>query len=111
MQMEPLPVVHPVCGAPAFVQKRIVKDLDSMYLSEIILLCHVRVFDRAMIELFRGCTRGCRFCQAGHTYRPLRRNAQRNPATWQAKLFSKIPAMKKFPFLSIYHKLQQGAEK
>ena len=33
------------------------------------------VFDRAMVELFRGCPRGCRFCQAGHTYRPLRKKS------------------------------------
>ena len=34
------------------------------------------VFDRAMVELFRGCPRGCRFCQAGHTYRPLRKKSK-----------------------------------
>ena len=65
--------VTPTHGAPAMVQKRIVKDLDTMYYPESFVVPTTDiVFDRAMIELFRGCPRGCRFCQAGHTYRPLR---------------------------------------
>ena len=65
--------VTPTHGAPAMVQKRIVKDLDTMYYPESFVVPSTDiVFDRAMIELFRGCPRGCRFCQAGHTYRPLR---------------------------------------
>ncbi|MCB6365462.1 TIGR03960 family B12-binding radical SAM protein [Intestinibacillus massiliensis] len=65
--------VEPRDGAPAFVQKRIVKDLDTMYYPDYFVVPSTDiVFDRAMIELFRGCPRGCRFCQAGHTYRPLR---------------------------------------
>ncbi len=65
--------VKPAHGAPPFVQKRIVKDLDSMYYPESFVVPSTDiVFDRAMVELFRGCPRGCRFCQAGHTYRPLR---------------------------------------
>lgn len=65
--------VTPTHGAPALVQKRIVKDLDTMYYPESFVVPSTDiVFDRAMIELFRGCPRGCRFCQAGHTYRPLR---------------------------------------
>ena len=52
---------------------RSVKDLDTMYYPESFVVPSTDiVFDRAMIELFRGCPRGCRFCQAGHTYRPLR---------------------------------------
>ena len=65
--------VTPKDGAPAMVQKRIVQDLDAMYYPEYFVVPSTDiVFDRAMIELFRGCPRGCRFCQAGHTYRPLR---------------------------------------
>ncbi len=65
--------VTPTNGAPEKVQKRIVKDLDNMYYPESFVVPSTDiVFDRAMVELFRGCPRGCRFCQAGHTYRPLR---------------------------------------
>ena len=65
--------ITPTEGAPAVVQKRIVTDLDSMYYPENFVVPSTDiVFDRAMVELFRGCPRGCRFCQAGHTYRPLR---------------------------------------
>lgn len=64
-------------GAPALVQKRIVVDLDTMYYPDYFVVPSTDiVFDRAMVELFRGCPRGCRFCQAGHTYRPLRRKSK-----------------------------------
>ena len=64
-------------GAPEFVQKRIVKDLDTMYYPDSFVVPSTDiVFDRAMVELFRGCPRGCRFCQAGHTYRPLRKKSK-----------------------------------
>ena len=69
--------ITPKDGAPAFVQKRIVRDLDTMYYPDYFVVPSTDiVFDRAMIELFRGCPRGCRFCQAGHTYRPLRRKSK-----------------------------------
>lgn len=68
--------VTPKDGAPAFIQKRIVRDLDNMYYPESFVVPSTEiVFDRAMVELFRGCPRGCRFCQAGHTYRPLRKKS------------------------------------
>ena len=73
----PVQSVTPKHGAPQMVQKRIVKDLDSMYYPESFVVPSTEiVFDRAMVELFRGCPRGCRFCQAGHTYRPLRRKSK-----------------------------------
>ncbi len=68
--------ITPREGAPAFVQKRIVVDLDNMYFPDKLVVPSTDiVFDRAMVELFRGCPRGCRFCQAGHTYRPLRKKS------------------------------------
>ena len=65
--------ITPKDGAPPVVRKRVVKDLDKVYYPEKFVVPSTDiVFDRAMIELFRGCRRGCRFCQAGYTYRPIR---------------------------------------
>lgn len=59
--------------APQTVRKRIVNDLDSMYYPEYFVVPFTNiVHDRAMSEIFRGCIRGCRFCQAGFIYRPVR---------------------------------------
>ncbi|MCD8085137.1 MAG: TIGR03960 family B12-binding radical SAM protein [Clostridiales bacterium] len=63
----------PTHGAPARVTKRIIKDLDSAYYpTHTIVPSTEIVHDRVMLELFRGCIRGCRFCQAGYCYRPVR---------------------------------------
>lgn len=60
-------------GAPEKVTKRIVADLDSApFPTKPIVPSTEVVHDRVNLELFRGCVRGCRFCQAGHVYRPIR---------------------------------------
>ena len=58
---------------PKTVKKRIIKDLDSCYVPQkLIVPFSDIVHDRIMLEVFRGCIRGCRFCQAGYIYRPVR---------------------------------------
>ena len=66
--------VSPVCAeAPEKVRKRVVTDLNGTYYPEEIPVPYTEVvFDRIMLEIMRGCTRGCRFCQAGILYRPVR---------------------------------------
>ena len=65
--------VRPQEDIPATVQKRIVKDLDSVFYPESFVVPYLDVVhDRAVQEVFRGCVRGCRFCQAGFIYRPVR---------------------------------------
>ena len=60
-------------GAPPRVTKRIVKDLSKMYFPDNFVVPFTEVVhDRAMVEVLRGCLRGCRFCQAGYLYRPFR---------------------------------------
>ena len=66
--------VTPNCPeAPAVIRKRVVTDLNQTYYPEEIPVPYTEViFDRIMLEIMRGCTRGCRFCQAGILYRPVR---------------------------------------
>ncbi len=65
--------VTPKEGAPAKVKKRIISDLDKVYYPEKFVVPYIDiVHDRAVAEVFRGCIRGCRFCQAGFIYRPIR---------------------------------------
>ena len=65
--------VTPSGGAPAAVTKRIIADLDrSPFPTRQIVPSTEIVHDRVNLELFRGCIRGCRFCQAGQIYRPVR---------------------------------------
>lgn len=65
--------VTPSCGAPKVVHKRIIKDLDQVYYPDNFIVPFTEtVHDRAMVEVLRGCIRGCRFCQAGFIYRPFR---------------------------------------
>ncbi len=65
--------IMPKEGAPARVTKRIVENLDaSPFPTKPIVPSTEVVHDRVSLELFRGCVRGCRFCQAGYVYRPIR---------------------------------------
>ena len=65
--------ITPLDGAPAKVYKRVVHDMDKSYFpAKTIVPSTEVVHDRVTLELFRGCIRGCRFCQAGYVYRPVR---------------------------------------
>lgn len=65
--------ITPTHGASVRVTKRIIEDLDACYYpTNPIVPSTEIVHDRVNLELFRGCIRGCRFCQAGYVYRPVR---------------------------------------
>jgi len=64
-------------GAPKVVLKRIMRDMDKAYYpTKTIVPSTEIVQDRVSLELFSGCIRGCRFCQAGYVYRPVRNRSE-----------------------------------
>ena len=69
--------ITPRDGAPAVVTKRIVHDMDKAYFPVNTIVPSTEIVqDRVTLELFRGCIRGCRFCQAGYVYRPVRNRSR-----------------------------------
>ncbi len=65
--------VTSIGDAPKTVRKRIIKDFDKVYYPETFVVPFTEiVHDRSVVEVLRGCIRGCRFCQAGFIYRPFR---------------------------------------
>lgn len=71
-----LAAIVPLNGAPKTITKRIIENLDkSYYPTKMIVPSTEIVHDRANLEVFRGCIRGCRFCQAGFSCRPVRKKS------------------------------------
>lgn len=71
--------ITPKNNAPKTIQKRIIADMNNVYYPDKFVVPFIDiVHDRAMEEIFRGCIRGCRFCQAGFIYRPVR---EKSPET------------------------------
>ncbi len=66
-------------SVPKTVRKRVVEDLDSMFVPQEVIVPYMEVVhDRISLEVFRGCIRGCRFCQAGMIYRPVREKSPKS---------------------------------
>ena len=71
-----LAAIVPLNGAPEKITKRIIENLDEAYWpTKMIVPSTEIVHDRANLEVFRGCIRGCRFCQAGFSCRPVRKKS------------------------------------
>ncbi len=75
--------ITPLDGAPEKVVKRVVHDMDKAYYPvKTIVPSTEIVHDRVTLEVFRGCIRGCRFCQAGYVYRPVRSRSREQLAEY-----------------------------
>lgn len=69
--------ITPKNNAPAKVRKQIIDDFDKVYTPDSFIVPYTQiVHDRSVVEVLRGCIRGCRFCQAGFIYRPFREKSK-----------------------------------
>lgn len=74
---------NPKGDAPKVIHKRLMKNMDESYYPDNFVVPNIEIIhDRAVQEIFRGCIRGCRFCQAGFIYRPVR---EKSPETIDAQ--------------------------
>ena len=74
-------------GVPEKIRKRIILDMDKVYYPDAFVVPFMDiVHNRVMLEIFRGCIRGCRFCQAGMIYRPVRERSAENLCELAEKL-------------------------
>ncbi len=73
---------------PKKIRKRIIEDLDKVSYPEKLVMPYVEtVHDRIVLEVYRGCIRGCRFCQAGMVYRPIREKSPETLAKYAKCLY------------------------
>ncbi len=73
---------------PKKIKKRIIEDLDKVSYPEKLVMPYVEtVHDRIVLEVYRGCIRGCRFCQAGMVYRPIREKSPETLAKYAKCLY------------------------
>lgn len=80
-------------SAPAVIKRRLEANLDEViYPTEPMVPSMEVVHDRAVLELFRGCSRGCRFCQAGYFYRPVRERSLPTLLEYSEELISSTGA-------------------
>lgn len=93
--------VTPRENAPATVRKRIIADLDKCHYPDNFVVPYLDiVHDRAVEEIYRGCIRGCRFCQAGFIYRPIREKSS-GVANAQAKCLCENTGYDELSLLSL----------
>lgn len=93
--------VTPRENAPAMVRKRIIADLDKCHYPDNFVVPYLDiVHDRAVEEIYRGCIRGCRFCQAGFIYRPIREKSP-GVANAQAKCLCENTGYDELSLLSL----------
>ena len=98
-------------AAKPVITKRIVRDIDNIYYpKEVVVPFAEVVHDRAVQEVFRGCVRGCRFCQAGFIYRPVRARSGRGGQSPGALAVRHHRVRRGIPLL-VEHQRLSGAER